>query len=94
MKIFKSYGSLLNNKEGIGFEFSKYNLISMCPNIPNDNGNFFHRMLEEFTIRFIIFISTYSNCQERKLPSKNRGVRQLYLIRSQIPCTKAHDLKI
>ena len=64
MKIFKSYGSLLNNKEGIGFEFSKYNLISMCPNIPNDNGNFFHRMLEEFTIRFIIFINLF------KLPRK------------------------
>ena len=64
MKIFKSYGSLLNNEEGIRFEFSKHDLIYMCPNIPNDNGKFFHRMLEEFTIGFRIFINQF------KLPRK------------------------
>ena len=39
--------AFLNNEEGIVFELPKHNMISMCPNIPNDNNNFFHRMLKE-----------------------------------------------
>ena len=58
MNILESYSSLLNNEKGVGFEFPKNNLISMCPNIPKDNDNFFHRVFEEFAIEFFIFINT------------------------------------
>ena len=39
----------------VGFDFPKYNMISMSPNIPKDDINFFNRMFENFTIGFIFF---------------------------------------
>ena len=41
MNILESYGNLLNNEIGVEFEYPKHNLIYMCPNISNDNDDFF-----------------------------------------------------
>ena len=37
INILESYGNLLNNEIGVEFEYPKYNLIYMCPNISKDN---------------------------------------------------------
>ena len=50
IKILESYDNLINNEEVIGFESPKYNLISMCSNILNNNNIFFHKIFEEFII--------------------------------------------
>lgn len=46
MNMLESYVSLLNNEEEIGIGLPKQNLISICPNILDDNGNIFHRIFE------------------------------------------------
>ena len=45
-------------------DFLKQNLISMIPYIPQNDDNFFDRMLKKFTINFIIFINHFNprNC--------------------------------
>ena len=45
-------------------DFLKQNLISMIPYIPQNDDNFFYRMLKKFTINFIIFINYFNprNC--------------------------------
>ena len=48
MKILENSGSFLNDEKEIGLNFPKQNLISVSPNIPQDNGNFLHWMLEFF----------------------------------------------
>ena len=56
LKILENYGSILNYEKGVGLDFLKQNPIFMISYIPQDDSNFFHRMLENFTINFIIFI--------------------------------------
>ena len=36
----------------------------MCPNIPKDNGNFFHKLFQKFTIGFIVFINQFNPRKE------------------------------
>ena len=48
MKILENSGSFLNDEKEIGLNFPKQNLIPISPNIPQDNGNFLHWMLENF----------------------------------------------
>ena len=36
----------------------------MCPNIPKNNNNFFHRLFEQFTIGFIVFINQFNPRKE------------------------------
>ena len=39
--------------------FPKQNLISMSLNIPQDNDNFSHKMLEKFIVSLIVFINHF-----------------------------------
>ena len=41
LKILENRGSLLNNDKWVGLDFLEQNLISMSPNISQDNVNFF-----------------------------------------------------
>ena len=54
MKISENRDSFLNNEKGAGLDFLQQKLISMSPNIPQDNGNFFHWRFEKLTICFLI----------------------------------------
>ena len=39
-------------------------MVSMSPNIPKDDNNFFHKMFEKFTICFIVFIDQFKARKE------------------------------
>ena len=60
MKILKRRWSFLNNEKEVGFDFPKHHLISMGPNTPKDNDNFFfHWLFEKFAMGFIVFINQF-----------------------------------
>ena len=42
-------------------------MISMIPNIPHNYANFFHRVIEQLAIYFIIFINYFQPRQEVSL---------------------------
>ena len=39
-------------------------MVYMSPNIPKDDTNFFHRMFENLTISFIVFIDKFKPRKE------------------------------
>ena len=56
----------MRNEKWLGFDFPKNNMVSMSSNIPKNDSNFFHRMFDNFTIDFIVFMTNSS--KEKKLP--------------------------
>ena len=55
----------------------------MYPNIQKDNNNFFHRVFEEFTVEFVIFIDQFQSRKE--ITFKKEISKIIYLIQFKIP---------
>ena len=64
MKIMKTRVAFSMMRKGLSCIFLKQNLISMILYISQDDGNFFHRMLEKLKVNFIIFINCFNQIQE------------------------------